>query len=100
MLEANGRINLGLGHSVQDVDGGPFTMKKTLPSWSTSPIPRCRIFWPDLHRLRQWQGERPPRAGPGVDELLPALCFAARFAVRNHDGVHPDRPAGVSVRPK
>ena len=37
-----------------------------------------------FHRLRLWQGQRPAGAGFGMDELLPALRFAARLAVRHH----------------
>src|ERR1700738_3645590 len=61
---------------------GPITMKKMLTHGRNSQS-RATVFWPDLHRFRLRQGQRPSGAGPGMDELLPAVCFAARAAVRD-----------------
>src|SRR5664279_1205654 len=82
MLEAKRRINLAMAPP----PGLPVrakTKKKTYPHdrYSQSRYP---VFRPDLYRLRLRQGERAAGAGAGLDELLPALCFAARVAVRDH----------------
>src|SRR5712664_3034823 len=54
-------------------------MKKTYPHDRHSQ-PGVAVFRPDLHRLRQGSAG----SGFGMDELLSALCFAARAAVWNH----------------
>src|SRR6266852_479495 len=59
------------------------TMKRPIPHDRRSQ-PGVAVFRPDLHWLRLRQGQGSPGNGIGVDELLPALCFAARTAVRNH----------------
>src|SRR5712664_4721092 len=54
-------------------------MKKTYPHDRHSQ-PGVAVVRPDLHRLRQGSAG----SGFGMDELLSALCFAARAAVWNH----------------
>jgi hypothetical protein len=57
--------------------------EKNILSWSKSSTSRT-LFRPDLYRVRLWQGQETPRAGLGVDELLPALRFAAGVAVQDY----------------
>jgi len=58
-------------------------MKKTHPH-DRHTQPGVAVFRPDLHRLRLWQVQGSAGSGFGMDELLSALCFAARVAVWNH----------------
>jgi hypothetical protein len=83
MLEANAQINLCLTFAVpvrRGADPGPIMMKKTYPHDQHSQ-PGVAVFRPDLHRLRLWQVQGSAGSGFGMDELLSALCFAARAAV-------------------
>src|SRR3979411_2377689 len=81
MLEATGELTFAVLVRPK-CRPGPITMKRRLIHGRNSQS-RPTVFWPDLHRLRLRQGQGPSGAGPGMDELLPAVCFAARAAVRD-----------------
>src|ERR1700761_8733598 len=82
MLEANGRINLCLSRSAQRP--GRASNEETTRADARHSQPRDTVFQPDLYRLRLRQGEGTAGDWPAMDEFLPALCFVAGVAVRDH----------------